>query len=334
MAKRVVRFLAGSYPWQWTRQTPANDGIFGDSHFLFGDGIEDADWLVVYDEVPRGYAKDWDPQRTLFVATEPVNVKRYGDKFLEQFGTILTTDRKSRHPNIIYTHAALPWHVGMQVGMNHTYGSAMNFSDFQSDYPTKTKLCSVICSNKTISPQHTQRLAFVQLLKSAFGDQIDVFGRGFVNMIDKDEALAAYRYHIALENCDFEDYWTEKLADPLLRGCYPLYWGSKNIEKYFSPEALTRIDILQPEQALKTIAEVINGDTDIIAQTALTEARRKVLWEHNLFAVLDKTLGSLEKAMPKSEARVSIHPESFFCRASIVRQSIDYARRALTRLKY
>jgi len=332
MAKHLVRFLAGNYPWPWLRQTPGNDGVFGDSQFLFGDGPEPADWLVVYDELPAGYDKVWDPARTLFVASEPVNVKRYHDKFLAQFGTVLTTDRRSRHANLIYSQAALPWHVGVQVGQADAYDQAIRFAQFEKRPPVKTRLCSVICSNKTISAQHRQRLNFVQALKQALGDRIDVYGRGFVDMTDKDQALGPYRYHIALENCDFDDYWTEKLADPLLRGCYPIYWGSKNIEKYFSPDTMARIDINNHQEAIEIIRQVIDSDADVVAANALASAKRQVLWEHNLFALLDRTVDALgEKAMA-SQQSCHLLPESVFNTPSLARRGIQKMRHVISKL--
>jgi len=45
---RTVRFLEGETRWPYARQSPGNDGVFGDTQFLFGLGPESADWLVVF----------------------------------------------------------------------------------------------------------------------------------------------------------------------------------------------------------------------------------------------------------------------------------------------
>src|SRR5262249_50642564 len=162
--------------------------------------------VVVYTAVPLKLKLFTDPARTIFVAGEPSSFKQYPHDFLAQFGTVLTTDRNTKHKNCILTQVGLPWHVGIQSNNIDKYPEALCFEDFQQPLPLKTKLCSVICSDKTFTPQHCQRIAFVQYLKEIFGDQIDVFGRGFRDMADKDEALADYRYHIVLENSSFEDY--------------------------------------------------------------------------------------------------------------------------------
>ena len=67
-------------------------------------------------------------------------------------------------------------------------------------------------------------------LKQHFGDAIDFYGRGHNFIPFKDDALMPYRFHICIENCQVNDLWTEKLADPnpRLLGSYlcwlPQYW--------------------------------------------------------------------------------------------------------------
>lgn len=39
-----------------------------------------------------------------------------------------------------------------------------------------------------------------------------------------------------MENHQSEYYFSEKLLDVILTGCVPIYWGCKNIPKYFNPE--------------------------------------------------------------------------------------------------
>ena len=192
------------------------------------------------------------------------------------------------------------------MGRTETYGAALNFADFAKT-PAKSKLCSVICSNKAFTPLHRQRLAFAEKLRSAFGDRMDFFGRGFREIADKDEALADYRYHIALENSAIDHYWTEKLADPLLRGCFPIYWGAPNIESYFPADAMLTIDIARPDAALASIAALLETDADQRHRAALDEARRRVLWDHNLFAILDQLIS--RQAQHPSQLRIVLRRE-------------------------
>ena len=114
-------------------------------------------------------------------------------------------------------------------------------------------------------------------------------------MADKDEALSEYRFHIALENSVHQDYWTEKLADPFLRGCFPIYSGCPNLDDYFPEGSYARIDLEKPQQAIGTIREVLRSELDYASLDQRQEAKRKILYEYNIFAELEKLYPQLEQ---------------------------------------
>ncbi|OCP36449.1 hypothetical protein BC360_24280 [Ensifer sp. LC163] len=225
--------------------------------------------------------------------------------FLSQFDSVLTTDKATTHPQTIFSQVGLPWHVGAWSHSGELLDTPLGFTEFENFHPPKTKLVSVVASNKAFTQEHRERLNFVKKLKDYFGAEIDVFGRNINGFGDKNEVLSDYRYHIALENCSYADYWTEKLADPFLTLTYPIYHGCPNIEQYFSPGALTQIDIYDFSNAIRTIKAVIESD---LAETALPEleaARRRVLYDHNLFAILAKLARQLkhqDRSRPPSAA--------------------------------
>ena len=66
-----------------------------------------------------------------------------------------------------------------------------------------------------------------------FGDEIDVFGRDSLFLSDKKDALQSYHYHICIENYFGDNFFSEKILDPLLMNSNPIYLGSKNIDKFF-----------------------------------------------------------------------------------------------------
>jgi hypothetical protein len=173
----------------------------------------------------------------------------------------------------------------------------------------KEKLLSVVCSSKSFTPGHRQRLAFVENLKHHFGAQISHFGAGFQEVPDKAEAILPYRYHIAIENCSVRDYWTEKLADTYIGGAYPLYYGCPNLADYFSAESYTMIDINDPERALAIIEEAIHNDYYDKRQAAIASARSLVMNKYNLFAVAHDLCTNMLSDSPKA---VTILPESSF----------------------
>jgi Glycosyltransferase family 10 (fucosyltransferase) C-term len=300
---RTAKFVTTSTPWPWKRQTPKGDGVFGNTRFVFDLEEKQYDFLVVYDGAPNGVEDRIRPGRAVFVAGEPATVKRYSRRFLDQFGTVLTSDRSTRHANRIFTQAGLPWHIGVPTGKVARYHESLDFATLECLSGEKTKLISVICSNKTMTPAQQMRIPFVRTLKAHFGDRLAVFGRGFRDIDDKAEALVPYRYHVVLENSDDRDYWSEKIADPFLAGTFPFYWGCRNLEDYFSRDSFERIDLTNSATAIATIEAAIASDRAARAQTALNEAKRRVLTEHNVFALLDRVLGDLQGSGNASERR-------------------------------
>lgn len=309
MVKRIVQFVSSSGPaWPWQRQIPGGTSLWGETSYEIETQQErPVDWLVVYEgwtqkslftQVPR--------DRRIFITGEPESFYQYQPKFLDQFGHVITTQRKIHHPGVIHSQVAINWFAGVRFeGAGGPYVPVLNFADFESGNPHKSKLCSVVCSNKAVTRGHRQRLAFVQKLREALGDQIDVYGRGFRDICDKDEALADYRFHIALENSTHVDYWTEKLADPFLRGCFPIYSGCPNLSAYFPEQSYVRIDITKPKQAIETIRTVINSNIDFERAADLAEAKTRIMRVHNVFALLERIYPDLEVGQSSGASPIS-----------------------------
>jgi hypothetical protein len=298
MKKREVLFVDESGgAWPWRRQLPDENNVWGDSAYTFSVNCTGGyDWLVVYSAWPDVDLLTSVPRsRRIFVAGEPESFHRYQARFLEQFGTVITTQRGIRHPGAIFMQPGINWFAGVHFQSGEErFRSTLNFLDFETGDPVKTKLCSVVCSNNAVTRGHRQRIAFVERLKQEFGDQIDFFGRGVRTMADKDEALAPYRFHIALENSVARDYWTEKLADPFLRGCFPIYSGCPNLDEYFLAESYLSIDLNNPSKAIASIRSVLQGELDRASVKERQEAKRRVLYDYNIFAELEKLYPQLE----------------------------------------
>lgn len=99
----------------------------------------------------------------------------------------------------------------------------------------KTKMISMIASNKNMCAGHRKRLEWVDRLK----DQVDFFGRGFsTEIVTKEEGLCDYMFSIAIENASYETYFTEKLLDCFATGTIPVYLGSPDIGDYFNKDGI------------------------------------------------------------------------------------------------
>jgi len=104
----------------------------------------------------------------------------------------------------------------------------------------KTKNVSMIASCKQNSSGHKLR----HEVYSTFLN-IDFFGDigGVHNRIDyKLDGLKDYRFSIAIENCQHNFYFTEKLMDCFLTGTIPVYFGCPDIVDYFNRDGMIFID--------------------------------------------------------------------------------------------
>lgn len=99
----------------------------------------------------------------------------------------------------------------------------------------KTKIISMIASNKNMCEGHRKRLEWIERLKG----QVDFFGRGFSTEIKtKEEGLCDYMFSVAIENASYKTYFTEKLLDCFATGTIPVYYGSPNIGDYFNKDGI------------------------------------------------------------------------------------------------
>lgn len=284
-------------------QTPGGAGEWGDVRFELNRTVPECDLWVVYEGLLGPETAACPPGATVLITGEPADVKRYPAGYLDQFAHVVSCQDGIRHPGLIRTQQALPWHV-CRTGK-------LTYDRLKADPPPpKDRLISVVCSAKARTEGHRRRLRFLEALGERLGARLDVFGRGIREIEEKWDALAPYRFHLVMENTIHPDYWTEKLADAFLAGCYPFYSGCPNIGDYFEPDALTPIDIDDVEGAIGEIERGIREGRDEAARAAVLKARKEVLDRHNLFPFLCDLLERIGPSGPK--AAVTLMPESTF----------------------
>src|SRR5574344_663659 len=187
------------------RQTAGHEGVSADGKYRFcmGNDVREADfWVVQGKGVQLPQTCRVAPENTIFLSTEPRSVLVYPRKYLAQFGMVCTCQEHVHHNNVVLAPPVLPWLVGCHEDERHNYVGTRDFDSLSSvETSAKTKLISVITSNRAFTRGHVRRIEFVRQLKEYYGDKLDVFGRGFNDFADKWDVLAPYKYHIAIENC-------------------------------------------------------------------------------------------------------------------------------------
>lgn len=110
----------------------------------------------------------------------------------------------------------------------------------------KTKLVSMIASNKDWTSGHIERLGWVKKLRG----RLDLYGRGFNPIEFKEQGLDDYMFSVAIENGQYESYFTEKLLDCFLSCTIPIYSGNPDVGDFFNLDGILRLedfDSISPE---------------------------------------------------------------------------------------
>jgi len=106
-------------------------------------------------------------------------------------------------------------------------------------YP-KSKLVSMVASNKGYTVGHQRRLKVVEQYFHKFGGD-DLFGWGLPQELplkEKSKALRDYMFSFAVENANYPTYFTEKLTDCFACGTIPVYYGTAGVAQYFNPDGI------------------------------------------------------------------------------------------------
>jgi len=146
------------------------------------------------------------------------------------------------------------------------------------------------------------RYDFTQALKTRL-PFMEIYGHGVRPLVDKADALDPFRYHLAIENHLGPHHWTEKLADPFIGACMPVYYGCPNAEDYFPPESFIRIDIADVDAAAETIQRAIRDKLWEKNLPAILESRRRVLEEYGPIATVVRLVNErhlADRARPSS----------------------------------
>ena len=304
---KVVKLSINSPKEGLLRQTPSGNGIWGDYKFEINNDVDECDFWFVYS---KGQKFDEEsilaPENLVLLTGESEEIYHYSNRFVQQFPTVITSRSDLRATHLIKSHPAQPWWVGRKFGFNanEKRDFTMNFEDFKKQFPAKTKILSVISSDKSFTRGNNERIAFVRMLKAHFGDRLDVFGKGIKDFEDKWDILKDYKYHIVLENSSYDYYWTEKLADSYLAGCFPFYYGASNIREYFDESSFRLIDISDVELSISIIERSIRSDVYKYSLDSLSSARDNILYKYNIFPIMAKICDALDSSLPKKKVKI------------------------------
>lgn len=137
--------------------------------------------------------------------------------------------------------------------------------DWEKVMAAKTKFCSFVIGGYHPRKNHN-RVAFFQKLSKY--KRVDSGGRRFNNIggpipcgsTGKIEFLRPYKFNIAFENRFLPGWTTEKIFEPMMARCLPIYWGNPLINEEFNPKSFLNYHDFPSEEAL--IEKIIELDKD------------------------------------------------------------------------
>ncbi len=145
------------------------------------------------------------------------SVRMFPEKYLETFDLIFTHNQ-----DLLKLDSKFKW------------VPAQGFWIKEPKIYEKSKMISMIASNKKMCEGHRLRLQWVERLWG----QVDMYGRGFNEIALKEEGLCDYMFSVAIENGQYETYFTEKLLDCFATGTIPVYLGAPDIGKVFNIDGI------------------------------------------------------------------------------------------------
>jgi len=124
-------------------------------------------------------------------------VTNYPERFLDTFDAIFTHNQEL-----------------LKIDPKFKWCPAQGFWIKEPKVYEKSKMISMISSDKALTDGQRVRLQWVEMI----GDQIDLYGRGFNEIANKEEGLCDYMFSVVVENGFYESYFTEKILDSRTKG--------------------------------------------------------------------------------------------------------------------
>lgn len=179
--------------------------------------------------------------------------------------------------------------------MNEEIGLLKSREELKEIWSKKSKFCCMVVSN----PNSHQRIDFFKKLSQII--QVDSGGKVLNNVggrvKDKMEFISDYKFVISFENTLQDGYTTEKILEPIMKDCIPIYWGNKKINIDFNTERFINYHDFESEDDLFEKLMAINENSDLaiemLSKPVFNEDRQSCIDERKeVFNIIEKIIQS------------------------------------------
>jgi hypothetical protein len=274
---------------------------------IFENSILNKNWdlVIFYNPPTNNISKKVKKGNLIFISGEPSSIVKFPKKFLSQFDVCYTS-----HDYKISNHINSHPHIIPFFGINFSNPN-LNLSIDKIKSYNKSKPISIILSNKQDLPDQRQRVKLVKILKRHFKNKIDVYGRGFQEIADKQYGLNDYYFTICIENTKEINYWTEKISDAFIAECIPIYYGAPNINHFFQ-NGVFEIDIYNINQTIDIIESLIR-DAELIYNNNINFIKKNkelVLKKYSIFELIKSRITNSKDSL--FEKKIIFPPSKSF----------------------
>ncbi len=178
--------------------------------------------------------------------------------------------------SILGNDFVIPSHVGWYTTPEPRYVCPLNSA--------KTFSVSFLTSHMNSLPGHHLRQEVFSRLPESVG-ALPIWKHHNpprVCEVQRGHLFTDFQYHIAIENCQFNNWMTEKLFDCFVGKAIPVYWGCTNLEKYFNMDGVLRFenydDLIRVLQSItpETYKEKAAAIEDNFNRTVATYSRYRL----------------------------------------------------------
>lgn len=269
------------------------------------------DYLVVFDDLPRICQFEVSSGVVILICTEPSTVRTYGAQFLAQFTHIISTHGTMGSKRIPLKNfpPPIPWHIGW----NHSNGNLVTRKELKPCFfGLKQKKLSIVCSPKSHTAGHLNRLNFVDRFVKKTRFSPDVFGLD-KPFNDKIDALANYQFTLVIENTREPFYWTEKLSDAFIAETFPLYYGAPNVSNFFDQNSFFMISSItgETDKTIEAIDNFIQNTNYFEVRPSLLTSKTAVMGKYEFHNYIVSFISGLTYSTFISQRNTFLAPEKY-----------------------
>lgn len=134
----------------------------------------------------------------------------------------------------------IPWN---DEGNNPNHARPQNGVPYaECDVSKKQFKASFLTSNKAWTPGHIIRQQVYEALPNSVGSLTVDKHRSPPWIADKRDFLEPYQFTVSPLNASHDNWFDDKMIDPLIAKTIPLIWGFPNLENYFNVDGIIRFD--------------------------------------------------------------------------------------------